>query len=116
MSQEQPTHGPAYPVEMDLKEFRDGGYLQEINRRFLHPLGLALAMAVENETRKPTGIMKVWDAREDPEGFIFETWERGDSERGEAIEQELCEGLAVRQERLGYGVQPLPPTEVVARD
>lgn len=29
---------------MDLKEFQADGYLQEVNRRFLHPLGLALEM------------------------------------------------------------------------
>lgn len=27
---------------LDMNEFRDGGYLQEANRLFLHPLGLAL--------------------------------------------------------------------------
>ena len=29
--------------QMDLNEFLDAGYLQEVNRLFFHPLGLALA-------------------------------------------------------------------------
>lgn len=30
------------PKRIDIKEFREKGYLQELNRNFLHPLGLAL--------------------------------------------------------------------------
>ena len=47
---------------IDIKEFRELGFLQEINRQFLHPLGMALSVAVDTETgeelwkgRLPTG-------------------------------------------------------------
>ena len=54
---------------MDLEEFVGEGYLQELNRQFLHPLGLALVLTVHDDgTHELSGI---WDAREDPEGMNF---------------------------------------------
>lgn len=54
---------------MDLKEFIDAGFLQEANRRFFHPLGLALEVAKNRDgTYSLTGI---WDYRDDPEGIIY---------------------------------------------
>ena len=32
-------------LKLDLGEFVEFGYLQEVNRTFLHPLGLALAVS-----------------------------------------------------------------------
>lgn len=115
--QEQ-SDGPAFPIEMTLKEFRDVGYLQEVNRRFLHPLGLALAIGVDTSdpAREPTGSVKVWDGRDDPEGFIFESWDPSDAERGDRIERDLQERLTIRQERLGFGVQPIELPQAVGRD
>jgi hypothetical protein len=40
------------PKQMDLQEFRDSGVLQEANRRFFHPLGLALAILQKEETKE----------------------------------------------------------------
>jgi hypothetical protein len=54
---------------VDLAEFVDCGYLQELNRLFLHPLGLALEL-----TRSDDGHVEfsgILDARDDPEGFVF---------------------------------------------
>jgi hypothetical protein len=54
---------------IDIAEFRDIGYLQEANRRFFHPLGLALEVRVDeagNET-----ISGVEDCRDDPEGMVY---------------------------------------------
>jgi len=53
---------------MSVKEFRDLGYLQELNRQFLHPLGLALEYIVDvdkdgNETGTPS-FGEIWDCRE----------------------------------------------------
>lgn len=55
---------------MDLEEFRALGLLQEVNRRFFHPIGLALAMDYDEEG-KPY-LSGIWDERRDPEGIIFE--------------------------------------------
>lgn len=49
---------------MDLAEFRAFGYLQEINRRFLHPLGLALEHLVHEDGTETLG--GIWDYRHDP--------------------------------------------------
>ena len=34
---------------IDIKEFRESGLLAELNRTFLHPLGLALEIIVEDD-------------------------------------------------------------------
>ncbi len=35
--------------KINIKEFREFGYLQEVNRRFLHPLGLALEVVIDDD-------------------------------------------------------------------
>ena len=55
---------------MNLKDFRQLGYLQELNRRFLHPLGLALEIYKEDNGDFRFG--KIWDNREDKEGIYFD--------------------------------------------
>jgi len=54
---------------MDIKEFRELGYLQEVNRQFLHPLGLALEVKINDEGEESLG--GIWDYRDDPEGMMF---------------------------------------------
>ena len=56
--------------KMPVMEFVELGVLQELNRKFLHPLGLALAVQVDKENGTAT-LDGIWDAREDPEGWIF---------------------------------------------
>ncbi|SNS22589.1 hypothetical protein SAMN05446037_1006108 [Anaerovirgula multivorans] len=54
---------------MDIKEFREMGLLAELNRAFLHPLGLALEVCIEDDgTEKLGGIQ---DYRDDPEGMLY---------------------------------------------
>jgi hypothetical protein len=55
---------------MDFEEFRQLGLLQEVNRRFFHPLGLAVEMNVD-ENGKTVGFGRVWDYRDDPDGMFF---------------------------------------------
>jgi molecular chaperone GrpE len=55
--------------KIDIKEFRESGYLQEANRRFFHPLGLALEISVDNNEEKLGGI---WDYRKDKEGIYYD--------------------------------------------
>ena len=58
---------------ISAKEFREKGYLQEANRLFFHPLGLALEVIIdENGDEKFGGV---WDSRDDPEGIIFEEFD-----------------------------------------
>lgn len=56
---------------IDIKEFREKGFLQEANRLFFHPLGLALEVQVDENTGKET-LGGIWDYREDPEGMIYD--------------------------------------------
>ena len=60
---------------MDINEFKEAGYLQEANRCFFHPLGLALEVAqdIDEETgeKGPWRISGVWDYRDDPEGMMY---------------------------------------------
>jgi hypothetical protein len=55
---------------IDIKEFRELGFLQEVNRQFFHPLGLALEVIIDDITKKET-LGGIWDYREDPEGNFF---------------------------------------------
>lgn len=52
--------------ELSIDELRDTGLLQEVNRQWFHPLGLALSVVIGSETTK----LEIIDG-EDPEGFIF---------------------------------------------
>ena len=59
---------------LPIEEFKERGYLQEANRLFFHPLGIALVVSVDNDS----GNMKlsgVQDNRDDPEGMIFDNYD-----------------------------------------
>ena len=57
-------------VYLPVKEFRREGYLQELNRLFLHPLGLALEVIVEEDGTETLG--GIWDYRNDIDGIRYE--------------------------------------------
>lgn len=56
---------------MDLNEFWELGLLQEVNRKFFHPLGLALSINLNQDTGKVDSLGGIWDYRDDPEGIFF---------------------------------------------
>jgi hypothetical protein len=95
---------------MPVGMFRELGLLQEVNRLFLHPRGLALEVVVDEDGERFGGI---WDYREDPEGMAF----AGDLLKGghtrirrQAVERMYQEHLEHRQALFGTedGIQPLP--------
>lgn len=93
---------------MDVEEFVAFGYLQEINRRLLHPMGLALMVQLtESGEHQLGGII---DARNDREGFIFsdDTGQpRGPSRaKAERVETELKVRAETREQNFGWVVQP----------
>ena len=55
---------------MDIKDFRKFGFLQEANRLFFHPIGLALEVIVDDETEEER-LGGIWDYRDDPEGILY---------------------------------------------
>jgi hypothetical protein len=91
---------------MTIKEFRKLGFVQEINRRLLHPCGLALEVTVDMETGEET-LGGIWDYRDDPEGMYFD-----DAILSQAKAQTVVDlfnsKLAHRREAFGHIIQPVP--------
>lgn len=132
---------PGMPL-MDIAEFVRDGYLHEVNRRFLHPLGLALEVTHEDRCSwckgsgvEPLRLTKdcehcdgtgkrpedqityeitgVWDDRDDPEGIRFGLDVL--SPEAEARIDKLWEARkAARVKALGYMVQPADPKALTA--
>ena len=68
---------------MDIREFKDAGFLQEVNRQFFHPHGLALEVVTDDETGE-CRLGGIWDYREDPEGLLF----------GDGVDREKAQRVA----------------------
>lgn len=93
---------------MSVKDFREEGYLQELNRQFLHPLGLAIEVVVNEDGTERFG--SVWDYRDDPEGIVYEFHTMA-CDKGEHVMQEQSDRRRTRLDQLGFIIQPLPPEE-----
>ena len=96
---------------IDIKEFREKGYLQELNRRFLHPLGLALEISIDDNGDEKLG--GIWDYREDKEGIYYNI-SNADLERKTRfidkklfIDTEFENRCKNRKEILGFDIEPL---------
>jgi hypothetical protein len=92
---------------MDIEEFQDAGYLQEVNRQFFHPLGLALEITVGKHKRdfKLAGIQ---DFRDDPEGVYFGDISTTDAkEKAKTVHKQFLKIFGTRKKQLGYSIQPL---------
>lgn len=90
---------------VDGQTLRNDGILQEANRTFFHPLGLAAELDV------PTGMLRVVDCRHLPEGPKFDPKKdetkvdlRPKAEKVSALRESR---KSARQEKLGYIEQPL---------
>lgn len=100
---------------IDPAEFRDQGYLQEVNRRFFHPLGLALAVEQDGDTLWFAGIR---DCRDDPLGVYFAEVDGAPDftnpeearRRANYIGTEIAKRAAARAELFGNTswIQPVP--------
>lgn len=104
---------PEEVKRIDIAEFRERGYLQEANRQFFHPLGLAVEIIVDEETGKER-LGGVWDYRDDPEGILFprETLATPEArEKADRVTNERIEKSKVRYRRYGYIIQPLAPPQ-----
>ena len=86
---------------IDIKEFREVGFLQEVNRLFFHPLGLALEVVIEDDGSEKLG--GVWDFRDDPEGMFFGPG-MAKQEKAEAVEELKQSKIEIRKEaQVKYG-------------
>lgn len=95
---------------ISAKEFIERGYLQEVNRQFLHPLGLALEVTIDTDDPTDEGRFSgVWDYRKDPEGMQFggPTDYGLDYQKAAQVEQDLAAHRTARKRLWGQVVQPL---------
>lgn len=94
---------------LSVKEFRDLGLLQEINRRFLHPMGLALSVIMK-EDGSISGFGKISDYRDDADGMRYdeEFLKSNDCiEKFLSVENLFAAKKEFRENNLGYHVQPI---------
>ncbi len=91
---------------LNIKDFRENGYLQELNRRFLHPLGLALEIEINHDG---TEILKgIWDYRKDQEGNVFiNLTDKKSLEKFKKVEKEWKIKEKTRKKKLGFMIQPI---------
>ena len=87
---------------MDIKEFRELGYLQEVNRGFFHPLGLALEVAIDEDGTEC--LSSIWDYRDDPEGMRYEGMDL--RPKAKLVAEERERRRPAREAALGYWQQP----------
>ena len=86
---------------LSADELRTSGILQEANRQFFHPLGLALEVDLGTET------IRLRDGREDPEGWIFGEGVMT-AENCRRFEEFAAPRALARIKRFGYVVQSSP--------
>lgn len=89
-------------------DFVSSGFLQEANRQFFHPLGLAMGVVEEDDG----SISKLFilDYRDDPEGMAFDDALLASDEakkKADYVKFELARKSVVRLRNLGYVVQPI---------
>ncbi len=94
------------PVKtMSVHEFWRLGFIQEINRRVLHPAGLALSVIGEGpdvEHFTATGFDIIWDYRDDPEGVVFDV---PDDDKIERVAAERARHVEARTALFGSDIQ-----------
>lgn len=89
---------------ISVKDFRDGGYLSEVNRRVLHPLGLALSVDIAEDGTETFG--PIWDCRDDPEGIVYDgVLTEKMTENAKRIERQIEARREARVAALGFFVQ-----------
>jgi hypothetical protein len=97
------------PKYMSVEEFVKGGYMQEANRQFFHPLGLALSCIIDDVSGKALSLGSIWDYRDSPEGLAYGKTVINDPEfqrknKNIAFKQKALH--IPRKERLGWIIQP----------
>ena len=95
---------------MDIADFQRLGFLQELNRQFLHPLGLALEVVIEDDGTTRLGY--IWDYRNDPEGMMFNDLSSSEeAEKAAYVLRHFEERAKVRIRRFGWIIQPIGSPE-----
>lgn len=98
---------------MTVQEFADFGFLQEVNRRFLHPRGVALSIKLDEE-KDNWAFGPIWDYRDHDEGMLF-----GDGaldtdasrDKRNRVEEEYDRHCLHRAALIGTIIQEIPHKE-----
>jgi hypothetical protein len=93
---------------IDIKEFREKGYLFEANRKFFHPLGLALEINIDEDGNESLG--GVWDYRDDPEGMLYNDSimsSEAAKTKFDFVATQFEEKAKYRLEKYGFAIQPI---------
>lgn len=90
---------------MSAEEFQSSGLLQEVNRQFFHPLGLAMTIYVNEDGTKSYG--SVLDCRADPMGIWYSPGSI-DAAKAQRWAGDMNRMAISRLDGLGYIVQPVP--------
>jgi hypothetical protein len=98
---------------IDPKEFQERGYLQEVNRLFLHPLGMALEIQ-RDEGAGAWAFRGVWDYRDDPEGITFAGEPPYSVEKAESVRAEREAKAETRRKLFGDEIQGGPEPRLAA--
>ena len=85
----------------DLKQFIDKGILQEANRSFFHPLGLAISVDIDDDGAVSLGHIVDSD---DAEGWMFGEI---DSDKAAAFKEWASGRAPDRLKALGWLIQPI---------
>lgn len=101
-----PVEKPKEIMRINVAQFREFGFLQELNRQYLHPLGMALEVCILGDGKEIFG--GIWDYRDDPEGIIFGPGVI-DPEKATRVKAFAEKRHAERREALGFVVQPADP-------
>lgn len=88
---------------ISIKEFREFGFLQELNRLFLHPLGMALEVKINDDGTEALG--GIWDYREDAEGMTFAEIEPEMKEKMKRVKDFTKKKHKQRIKTLGFLIQ-----------
>lgn len=97
---------------MEIKEFREKGYLQEINRRFLHPIGLALMVEVDDDGHEI--INGIIDNRDEIDGMYYNLANSSNEKLMRFknnkifIDNEIIKYGGYRFENSGFNIEPIP--------
>lgn len=92
--------------KMSVDEFVGLGFLQEVNRQFLHLYGLALEVTIDKFGKHH--LSGVWDYRDDPTGVCFADLSGPEPEaKANIVERERQKHLSSRIDLFGKEIQPI---------
>lgn len=86
---------------IDIQELVDNGYVQEVNRRFFHLLGLNLE--INKSDSGELQFVGIADFRDDEEGLVFD---EVDVEKVKNVQKEIDRKIEARQKAFGWFLQP----------